>query len=81
MEPLVGIREVSLRPSLRWEGKYRARKLLGRGNPSRRFDAIVMAKMGGKTGAFLYDGWMDGWMVKIDFPSSIPRVFISSCVF
>lgn len=77
MEPLVGIREVSLRPSLRWEGKYRARKLLGRGNPSRRFDAIVMAKMGEKTGAFLYDGWM----VKIDFPSSIPRVFISSCVF
>lgn len=56
MEPLVGIREVSLRPSLRWEGKYRARKLLGRGNPSRRFDAIVMAKMGEKTGAFLYDG-------------------------
>lgn len=77
MEPLVGIREVSLRPSLRWESKYRARKLLGRGNPSRRFDAIVMAKMGEKTGAFLYDGWM----VKIDFPSSIPRVFISSCVF
>lgn len=77
MEPLVGIREVSLGPSLRWEGKYRARKLRGRGNPSRRFDAIVMAKMGEKTGAFLYDGWM----VKIDFPSSIPRVFISSCVF
>ena len=38
--------------------------------------------MKGKTGAILHDGWMDGWMVKIDFPSKyIPRVFISSCVF